>query len=151
MKIAIYILAGFAFGGFLALNVRKALHMFQLNSYKPATHMRWLKRNLGSLIPGVVLAIAAVVGGLLENPLLAAFLVGAVLLRRFCKKSFAPGGWISRGALLALLLYALVTGVEMGLIDPERYLPVARRGIASLRESGENWAADILEEGVAAL
>ena len=53
--------------------------------------------------------------------------------------------------MLALLLYALVAGVEMGLIDPERYLPVARRGIASLRESGENWAADILEEGVAVL
>ena len=52
---------------------------------------------------------------------------------------------------LALLLYALLAGVEMGLIDPERYLPVARKGIASLRESGENQAADILEEGVAAL
>ncbi len=52
---------------------------------------------------------------------------------------------------LALLLYALITGVEMGLIDPERYLPVARKGIAALRESGENQAADILEEGVAAL
>ena len=53
--------------------------------------------------------------------------------------------------MLALLLYALVAGVEMGLIDPERYLPVARRGIAFLRESGDNWAADILEEGVAVL
>ena len=52
---------------------------------------------------------------------------------------------------LALLLYALLAGVEMGLIDPERYLPVARKGIASLRESGENPAADILEKGVAAL
>jgi len=52
---------------------------------------------------------------------------------------------------LALLLYALLAGVEMGLIDPERYLPVARKGIASLRESGENPAADILEEGVTAL
>lgn len=51
---------------------------------------------------------------------------------------------------LAVLLYALLTGVEMGLIDPERYLPVARRGIAVLRQQGEDRAADILEEGVAA-
>lgn len=46
---------------------------------------------------------------------------------------------------MALLLYALLTGVEMGLIDPERYLPVARKGIAALREKGENHAADMLE------
>lgn len=60
MKIAIYILTGLVFGGFLVLNVRKALHMFQLNSYKPATHMRWLRRNLNSLVPGLVVAAAAV-------------------------------------------------------------------------------------------
>ncbi len=48
---------------------------------------------------------------------------------------------------LALLMYALLTGVEMGLIDPERYLPVARKGIAALRENGESCAADMLEEG----
>lgn len=47
--------------------------------------------------------------------------------------------------ILALLLYAMLTGVEMGLIDPERYLPVARKGIAALREKGENQAADMLE------
>ena len=51
---------------------------------------------------------------------------------------------------MAVLLYALLTGVEMGLIDPERYLPVARKGIAALRQQGENRAAEILEEGVAA-
>ena len=78
MKTAVSILAGVVFWGFLALNVRKSLHMFQLNSYKPATHMRWLKRNLGTLLPGAVLAVAAVVGGLLENPLVAALLVSAV-------------------------------------------------------------------------
>lgn len=48
---------------------------------------------------------------------------------------------------MMLLLYALLTGVEMGLIDPERYLPVARKGIAALRENGESCAADMLEEG----
>ena len=48
----------------------------------------------------------------------------------------------------ALLLYALLTGVEMGLIDPERYLPTARKGIAALRANGEERAADMLGEGV---
>ena len=47
----------------------------------------------------------------------------------------------------AILLYGLLTGVEMGLIDPERYLPVARKGIAALRHNGEAAAADLLEEG----
>ena len=49
---------------------------------------------------------------------------------------------------LALLLYALLMGVEMSLIDPERYLPVARKGIAALRQNGEAAAADLLEEGM---
>ena len=49
------------------------------------------------------------------------------------------------------LLYALLTGVEMGLIDPERYLPVARKGIAALREKGSPCAADTLEEGFGVL
>ena len=47
----------------------------------------------------------------------------------------------------AILLYGLLTGVEMGLIDPERYLPIARKGIAALRQNGESNAADLLEEG----
>lgn len=52
---------------------------------------------------------------------------------------------------MTLLLYALLTGVEMGLIDPERYLPVARKGIAALREKGSPCAADTLEEGFGVL
>ena len=60
MDIAVSILCGLAFCVFLALNVRKSLHMFQLNSYKPATHLRWLRRNLMSLLPGAVVAVAAI-------------------------------------------------------------------------------------------
>lgn len=45
----------------------------------------------------------------------------------------------------AIVLYALLMGVQMGLIDPERYLPVARRGIAALRANGEGYAADMME------
>lgn len=78
MDIAVYILSALVFAIFLALNIRKSLHMFQLNSYKPATHMRWLRRNLSCLIPGAVLAAAAVIAALLENPLLGAILLIAV-------------------------------------------------------------------------
>jgi len=46
---------------------------------------------------------------------------------------------------LALLLYALLRGVQQELIDPERYLPVARRGIETLRQNGESHAAEVLE------
>ena len=54
MDIVWYCICAATLTAFLAMNARKALHMFQLNSYKPATHMRWLKRNLACLIPGLV-------------------------------------------------------------------------------------------------
>lgn len=47
----------------------------------------------------------------------------------------------------AILLYALQTGVDMGLIDPERYQPIIRKGVAVLYESREDKAASLLEEG----
>ena len=46
----------------------------------------------------------------------------------------------------AIVLWALLSGIEMGLIDPERYLPVARMGLLGLRETGERRAADMMEE-----
>lgn len=55
------ILAAIAFLLFFAFTVVRATHMFQLNSYKPATHMRWLRGNLKSLRPGAVGAVSAVV------------------------------------------------------------------------------------------
>ena len=66
MDIVWYCICAATFASFLGLNARKALHMFQLNSYKPATHLRWLKRNLPSLIPGAVVAVAAVVAAFLS-------------------------------------------------------------------------------------
>ena len=56
MKIAMLL----AFGTFFWLTAIKTMHMFQLNSYKPATHARWQRQNLKSLIPGVVGFVAAV-------------------------------------------------------------------------------------------
>lgn len=60
-------ISAICFGSFLALNIRKSLHMFQLNSYKPATHMRWLRGNLSCLIPGLPVAVGAVIGLLLPE------------------------------------------------------------------------------------
>ena len=65
------------FLAFLGLNVRKSLHMFQLNSYKPATHQLWLKRNMGSLVPGFLVAVAAVAAMLLGS-------AGAAVLAAVC-------------------------------------------------------------------
>ncbi len=61
-----------------------------------------------------------------------------------------------RGALAAevaapetegMLLTALLDGVRMGLIDPERYLPIAEKRIAALEAAGhENLAAMLVAE-----
>ena len=48
-----------AFSAFFWLTAIKTMHMFQLNSYKPATHMKWQRQNLQSLIPGVAGFLAA--------------------------------------------------------------------------------------------
>lgn len=45
----------------------------------------------------------------------------------------------------ALVLYALLRGVQRELIDPERYLPRARKGIGVLCQNGEERAAEVLE------
>lgn len=89
MDIVIYILCAVVFGIFVALNVRKSLHMFQLNSYKPATHMRWLKRNWNTLIPGLVVAAAAVLASLLEDPVLGAMPISAIIIG--CDHFVKPG------------------------------------------------------------
>ena len=45
----------------------------------------------------------------------------------------------------AMLVYALHEGVRLGLIDPERYLPMADRRIEALRAAGEETAAEMLK------
>lgn len=49
------------------------------------------------------------------------------------------------GECAAMIVWALLAGVRMNLIDPERYLPIARRRIASIREQGMKQAAAMLE------
>ncbi len=57
----LYILASLVFLLFLALTVVRSMHMFQLNSYKTPTHFRWLRKNRGSLIPGLVGAVVTAI------------------------------------------------------------------------------------------
>ena len=47
---------------------------------------------------------------------------------------------------LAIVLWALLSGVQLGIIDPERYLPVALKALSELRACGEVQAAEMLEE-----
>ena len=64
MKIVIIILnilMMLAFLAFVVCSVIHSLHMFQLNSYKIPTHMRWLDHNRKKFLPGLVAAVAALV------------------------------------------------------------------------------------------
>lgn len=45
----------------------------------------------------------------------------------------------------AMLVWALLAGVGMNLIDPERYLPMTRKRIAAMKEAGLVQAAAMLE------
>ena len=60
--ILLYIATTAAFLVFFGFSIIKSMHMFQLNSYKVPTHIRWLRKNSRSLIPG---AVGAVVTALL--------------------------------------------------------------------------------------
>ena len=46
---------------FLSCGVIHSLHMFQLNSYKVPTHMRWLGNNRKTLLPGLAVAAVALI------------------------------------------------------------------------------------------
>lgn len=52
--IALYITTTVFFVLFLLFTVIKSMHMFQLNSYKLATHIYWLRNHIWSLFPGFV-------------------------------------------------------------------------------------------------
>lgn len=51
----------------------------------------------------------------------------------------------TEGETAAMLVWALLEGVRMNLIDPERYLPIARKRIAALKAQGLEQAAAMLE------
>ena len=87
--ILLYIATTAAFLVFFGFSIIKSMHMFQLNSYKVPTHIRWLRKNSRSLIPGavgaVVTALLLICGGL-------CFAVGRVVMEldfyRFLGKNY---------------------------------------------------------------
>ena len=119
MDLILYILCALAFAAFLTLNVRKALHMFQLNSYKPATHLRWLRRNMGSLLPGAVVAVAALAASFPGNWVGAIVLtvvsaVATIAVRpRKAKKPLVYTQRVQRQILTLVLLVALAVAAAL--------------------------------------
>lgn len=61
MRPFLYILCAAATAAYV-LAVLKSMHMFQLNSYKAATHFRWMRSNVSALIPGALMLVLAVTG-----------------------------------------------------------------------------------------
>ena len=72
----------------------KALHMFQLNGYKPATHRRWLQKNADQYIPGVLLAGVVAVVCLIPNAIIGASVMavacGVMTFLKWPKKAKKP-------------------------------------------------------------
>ena len=57
------------------------LHMFQLNSYKVPTHMRWLRGNRATLIPGIFTGgLTALALALQLQPIAACILLAVVFV-----------------------------------------------------------------------
>ncbi len=75
--IVLYIAATVAALLFLALTVIKSMHMFQLNSYKTPTHISWLRKHMGSFLPGLV---GAAVAALMLLPMLTDVIALAITL-----------------------------------------------------------------------
>lgn len=119
----LYVLAWAAFLLFCAFIVLRSVHMFQLNSYKTATHLRWLRSNLKSLLPGTLGAVAvlAVLGLGLERwlalaVLAAVFAVLAVIqIPPKAKKKLVFTKRVNR-MLCTLTLLALLVVLVLGLL-----------------------------------
>ena len=137
MDILWYCICAATFAAFLILTTRKALHMFQLNSYKPATHLRWLKRNLTCLIPGAVVTIAAVVSIFTHVCVLAAVSACAcvavwpkkakkplVLTQRVWRQILTLALLVAVAALVGWLTHWLVVAAVVALVSPLLILPV---------------------------
>ena len=78
MDILIFVLTALSFGAFWVLTQLKALHMFQLNGYKPATHRRWLKKNTSCFLPGVAVTAVCAVACLIPDNVIGAVVVAVV-------------------------------------------------------------------------
>lgn len=125
--IVYYIAASVVFLLFFALSIIRTMHMFQLNSYKTPTHLRWLSNNLRSLLPGLM--SAAVVAGLLAgnvNPMVAPLLLflmyGVLCIIQLPRKAKKPLVYTKRvvrmlitiGVLLLLCVVSVILWPNVG-------------------------------------
>ncbi len=113
VMIVLYIAVLAAFTLFCAFTVIRAMHMFQLNSYKPSTHIRWLRGHMGSLLPGLFGAVASLMmpamGKVAGLCVLAAVygVLAAVQLPRKAKKPLVYTNRVIRMLVTVTLLVAL--------------------------------------------
>ena len=127
----LYIAATAATLAFLGLTVVKSMHMFQLNSYKVPTHMRWLRRNSRTLIPGAVAAAVALVMLLLGDTValgITAAVFAALAVTQIPKKAKKPLVYTKRvQRMLITLAVLLIPGVACCVIFPGKtaFLAVA--------------------------
>jgi UDP-N-acetylmuramoyl-tripeptide--D-alanyl-D-alanine ligase len=66
MRLPIYALCAATVIAYV-LVVLRTMHMFQLNSYKAATHIRWLRKNASSLLPSALMLALGVAGIFIFN------------------------------------------------------------------------------------
>lgn len=117
------IVAAVIFSVFFWLTVIKAMHMFQLNSYKPATHIRWLRKNSRTLIPGLA-GLAAVAGRIWMDTLAAQIVMvlvyitlAGVQLPRKAKKPLVYTMRVNRMLITIGILFLAVMGVALFVLD----------------------------------
>lgn len=101
-----------AFAAAYVLSVIRFMHIFQLNSYAPATQIRWMGQNRGKWLGILILSAAALTGILIKIPLIsaAAFLWGAYLERP--QKAKKPLVYTKRVQRM-LLTEALITAAAI--------------------------------------
>lgn len=126
-----------AFLAFMACSVRHALHMFQLNSYKVPTHMRWLRNNRKTLLPGLVAAAVAALTLILQ-PMLAAIVLTATfglllpaVRPRKAKKPLVYTNRVKRMMLTMLVLAAVLTAAAVALGNTGATLILAAASLAA--------------------
>lgn len=108
-----------AFLLFLCLTVVRSMHMFQLNSYKPSTHLRWLRSNPASLLPGVLgAAVTAVLVTLPVKPVLSlsvmAVLFGLLAMTQRPRKAKKPLVYTKRVLRMLFTLGLILVVVYFG-------------------------------------
>ena len=118
-----YIILALAVLAFLCCNVLKSLHMFQLNSYKVPTHMRWLRGNRATLIPGIFTGgLTALALALQLQPIAACILLAVVFVLfavmgrpKKAKKPLVYTNRVKRMILTMVIILALLSAAAIAL------------------------------------